>query len=74
MFVIEGIRELEIALKSGYIIQELYLCPAILQDAEKASWFREHSLISDDLEAGLYGKLAIGEQQRGYWPSCVHGK
>jgi len=58
LFVIEGIRELEIALKSGYIIQELYLCPAILQDAEKASWFREHSLISDDLEAGLYGKLA----------------
>jgi len=34
LFVIEGIRELEIALKSGYIIQELYLCPAILQDGK----------------------------------------
>jgi len=32
IFVIEGIRELNIALQSGYSISELYYCPAILRD------------------------------------------
>ncbi len=58
LFVIEGIRELEIALKSGFRINELYLSPDILRDKEKEAWFREQSRMAEELDSCLYGKLA----------------
>lgn len=58
LFVIEGIRELEIALKSGFSMQSLLLCPAILRDGEKANRFIEQASMVLEIDAQLYGKLA----------------
>ncbi len=58
LFVVEGVRELEIALKSGFAIKELYLCPDIFRDKEKEPWFREKTRMAEEIDSVLYGKLA----------------
>jgi len=58
LFVVEGVRELEIALKSGFAIKELYMCPDIFRDKEKEPWFREKTRMAEEIDSVLYGKLA----------------
>ena len=73
LFVIEGVRELEIALKGGYKIKELFLCPDIMPDQEKEAWLREQSSMAEELDSGLYGKLAYRGTTEGVL-AVMHGK
>ena len=50
LFVIEGVRELEIAIQSGYSMHSLFLCEPILQNSEKPPC----------LKTGSGGGLSIG--------------
>lgn len=65
LFVIEGVRELEIALKNGFSMQYLLICPDILKDKNKAEWFREHTSMVLEIDAQLYGKLAYRDSTEG---------
>lgn len=58
IFVIEGIRELNIALQSGYSISELYYCPAILRDPFSVLPLKQNSFPVEELDPRIYDKLA----------------
>jgi len=58
LFVIEGVRELEIALQSGFSIHSLFICPPLLSDPHKAAFFTAQSPVVEEIDRGLYEKLA----------------
>lgn len=58
LFVIEGLRELEVALSSGFSIHTLFICPEILKDAEKTNRIKEHARHTEELDPKVYQKTA----------------
>lgn len=58
LFVIEGLRELEAALQSGFSMHTLFLCPEIFRNAEKASALKQQALQTEEVTAAVYEKTA----------------
>ena len=58
LFVIEGVRELEIALLSGFSIHSLFISSPILSDPDKAAFFTAKAPIVEEIDPALYEKLA----------------
>lgn len=62
LFIIEGERELELALKKNYQIQELFYSPEISPNNK----FANHSLLTTELSADIFKKIAYKEKPDGY--------
>jgi len=45
LFVIEGVRELEIALQSGFSVHSMFICSPILSNPAKAAFFTAKRLL-----------------------------
>ena len=58
LFVIEGVRELEIAIQSGYSMHSLFLCEPILQNSEKTTLFKNRAPVVEAIDPDLYRKIA----------------
>ena len=67
LFVIEGLREISLALKGNYILRTLFYCPEIISEVEistlKNSVNKETEHIEISLE--IYGKLAYRSTTEG---------
>ncbi|MFA4942369.1 MAG: RNA methyltransferase [Patescibacteria group bacterium] len=62
LFIIEGERELELALKNKYQIQELFYSPEISPNNK----FSKHNLITTEVSANIFKKIAYKEKPDGY--------
>jgi len=62
LFVIEGERELELALQQEYAIQELFYCPELSANNKFAS----HHLLTTEVSANVFKKMAYKEKPDGY--------
>ncbi len=58
LFVIEGVRELEIALQSGFAVHSLFICSPILSDPDKVAFFTEKAPVVEEIDPGLYERIA----------------
>jgi RNA methyltransferase, TrmH family len=64
LFVIEGIKELTLAVESGYDIQSIFFCPAIIPEEQVRKIIdRENLLIP--VQETVFGKLAYRESSGG---------
>lgn len=66
LFVIEGVRELSLALKGGIAVREIFFCPEFMQPealdglkkkAENSGW--------TEISKNVYGKIAVRESTEG---------
>ncbi len=64
LFVAEGLREIELAIRSGYQFTELYYCPELIDDNSLASLFNQ---VEDQIEVPLavYQKIAYRSSTEG---------
>ncbi len=58
LFVIEGVRELHVALTCGFTMHTLFLCPHIFTDTGKADHFKKHAPLTQELDEDVYRKTA----------------
>jgi len=65
LFVIEGVRELEIALQSGFSVHSLYICSPLLSDPDKAAFFTAKAPVVEEIDPALYEKLAYRGSSEG---------
>lgn len=67
LFVLEGKRELELALKKGYSIETLFYCPDIITNSETLSLIKIRSERPEILEISLevYKKLVVRKTTEG---------
>jgi TrmH family RNA methyltransferase len=62
LFIIEGERELELALKQKYQIQELFYAPELCP----VNKFTSHHLLTTEVSADIFKKIAYKEKPDGY--------
>jgi len=58
LFVIEGVRELEIALQSGFTVHSLFICTPILSNPARAAFFTAKAPVVEEIDPVLYERLA----------------
>lgn len=63
-FLIEGAREIEIALKGGYTLKQLLFVPAIMSQNQVEQFVREHTQLIE-ITSEVYKKLAYRDTTEG---------
>lgn len=58
LFVIEGLREIELAQDAGYLFEELWYCPEILSENVQKRLQSENNQILIEVSADVYNKVA----------------
>lgn len=66
LFIIEGLREVKLALRAGFKFREIYLCPEFLDSCQKAdlesnAWKAEVI----ELDKKAYERIAFGQRKEG---------
>ena len=62
-FLVEGKREITLALQAGYLIEQLFICPAILSEAEVERLFAGYKCTA--ISAEVYEKLTYRSSTEG---------
>ncbi len=66
LFVIEGLREVKLALRAGFKAREIYLCPEFLDIRQKADFdFNARDTETFELDKKAYEKIAFGQRKEG---------
>ena len=66
LFIIEGLREVQLALRAGFKAREIYLCPEFLDTRQKADFdFKARDTEIIELDRKAYEKMAFGERKEG---------
>lgn len=72
LFVMEGIRELSLAVKNGYIIKEIYFCPGISGNTVKDEYFKLLPGIEwIEVTSEVYDKIAVRGSTEGVMAIAV---
>ena len=66
LFIIEGLREVQLALRAGFKAREIYLCPEFLNMRQRAEFdFNIQDTEMIELDKKAYEKIAFGERKEG---------
>ena len=67
VFVIEGKRELELAIKAGYKIDKIFCCPALFKSSHYKNWFDHHLHTFEIVEVSdnVYEKISYRKNTEG---------
>jgi TrmH family RNA methyltransferase len=63
-FIVEGVREMTLALEAGYEIQSLFFCPTIISEAEVAAFGLDESTLIP-VQESVFAKIAYRESTGG---------
>lgn len=64
LFVVEGLREIDLAISAGYCFEELYFCPDLVEDLALQS-IQKHAKISIEVPLKVYQKIAYRSSTEG---------
>lgn len=64
LFIIEGIKELSLAIAGGYVIESVFFCPAIIADKELKALINDERLLIP-VEQTVFEKIAYRESTGG---------
>lgn len=70
LFIIEGLREVRLALRAGFIAREIYLCPEYVEkyasdSAKTLNALKARKIEIIELDKKAYEKIAFGERKEG---------
>ncbi len=66
LFIIEGLREVRLALRAGFKAREIYLCPEFVDNRRKADFdFKAQDQEIIELDKKVYERIAFGQRKEG---------
>lgn len=65
LFIIEGRRELRLALDSGIEVLEVFFCPELLGISDLTSWLDKRGISICEVSPRVYDKIAFGNRKEG---------
>ena len=64
VFLIEGLKELGLAVQGGYTVRSVYFCPALISESEVRSFIKDDNLLIP-VQQSVFEKIAYRESTGG---------
>lgn len=71
--LVEGQREISLALEAGVAVRQVYLCPAYLEQAERERWKKICTQLSAplfEISEKVYDRMTFGQREAGILAVC----